>query len=60
METQEGSTGTPDQRNQTRKSFHIREMSAMSSQRWLITLANNLEVIVSKRQAHSVRQLLSF
>jgi two-component system, LytTR family, response regulator len=39
---------------------HIRKMSAMSSQRWLITLANNLEFIVSKRQAHSVRQLLSF
>lgn len=39
---------------------HIRKMSAMSSQRWLITLANNLEFIVSKRQAHSVRQMLSF
>jgi hypothetical protein len=60
METQEGSTGTPDQQNQPRKSSHIRKMSAMSSQRWLITLANNLEFIVSKRQAHSVRQLLSF
>jgi len=39
---------------------HIRKMSAMSSQRWLITLANNFELIVSKRQAHSVRQMLSF
>jgi DNA-binding LytR/AlgR family response regulator len=39
---------------------HIRKMSAMSSQRWLITLANNLEFIVSKRQAHSVRQMLTF
>jgi two-component system LytT family response regulator len=39
---------------------HIRKMSSMSSQRWLITLGNNLEFIVSKRQASSVRQLLSF
>jgi two-component system, LytTR family, response regulator len=37
---------------------HIRKMSALSSQRWLITLNNNLEFIVSKRQAHSVRELL--
>jgi two-component system LytT family response regulator len=39
---------------------HIRKISVMSSQRWLISLANNLEFIVSKRQAHSVRQMLSF
>jgi hypothetical protein len=32
----------------------------MSSQRWLVTLGNNLEFIVSKRQASSVRELLSF
>ena len=32
----------------------------MSSQRWLITLGNNLEFIVSKRQASGVRQYLSF
>jgi two-component system LytT family response regulator len=47
-------------RNAIVNMHHIRKMSAMSSQRWLITLANNLEFIVSKRQAHSVRQLLSF
>ncbi|HEY6351037.1 MAG TPA: LytTR family DNA-binding domain-containing protein [Candidatus Angelobacter sp.] len=39
---------------------HIRKMSALSSQRWLITLRNNLEFIVSKRQAAGVRQLLTF
>lgn len=39
---------------------HIRKMSALSSQRWLITLRNNLEFIVSKRQANGVRQLLTF
>jgi two-component system, LytTR family, response regulator len=39
---------------------HVRKMSTLSSQRWLITLANNQEFIVSKRQAHHVRQLLSW
>lgn len=37
---------------------HVRKMSALSSQRWLITLNNDLEFIVSKRQAHSIRELL--
>jgi two-component system LytT family response regulator len=35
---------------------HIRKMTALSSQRWMITLSNSLQVIVSKRQAHNVRQ----
>jgi two-component system LytT family response regulator len=39
---------------------HVRKMSTLSSQRWLVTLANNQEFIVSKRQAHNVRQLLSW
>ena len=39
---------------------HVRKMSTLSSQRWLITLANNLEFIVSKRQARSVRHLLNW
>lgn len=39
---------------------HVRKMSALSSQRWLLTLNNNQEFIVSKRQAGSVRQLLSW
>jgi DNA-binding LytR/AlgR family response regulator len=39
---------------------HIRKMSPMSSQRWLLTLSNNLEFIVSKRQVKNVRELLSW
>jgi DNA-binding LytR/AlgR family response regulator len=39
---------------------HVRKMSTLSSQRWLITLNNNLEFVVSKRQAASVRELLSW
>jgi DNA-binding LytR/AlgR family response regulator len=39
---------------------HVRKMSTLSSQRWLITLGNGQEFIVSKRQARYVRQLLSW
>ena len=39
---------------------HVRKMSTLSSQRWLVTLSNGQEFIVSKRQAQSVRQLLSW
>lgn len=39
---------------------HVRKMSAMSSQRWLLTLTNSQELIVSKRQAHNVRHLLQW
>jgi two-component system LytT family response regulator len=39
---------------------HVRRMSALSSQRWLVTLSNSQEFIVSKRQARSVRELLSW
>src|SRR6266436_7739144 len=39
---------------------HVRKMSALSSQRWLITLSNGQEFIVSERQARSVRQLLNW
>ncbi len=37
---------------------HVRKMSALSSQRWLVTLSNGQEFIVSKRMAHGMRQLL--
>jgi len=37
---------------------HVRKMSVLSSQRWLITLSNGLQLVVSKRQAHSIRQIL--
>lgn len=36
----------------------IRKMSSLSSQRWLITLNNGIEFVVSKRQAHYVRDVL--
>jgi DNA-binding LytR/AlgR family response regulator len=39
---------------------HIRKMSTLTSQRWLVTLSNNQEFIVSKRQASTVRGLLAF
>jgi DNA-binding LytR/AlgR family response regulator len=39
---------------------HVRKMSAISSQRWLITLSNGLEIVVSKRQAHNIREILQW
>jgi two-component system, LytTR family, response regulator len=38
---------------------HVRKMSAISSQRWLITLSNDQEFVASKRQAGNIRQLLN-
>jgi two-component system, LytTR family, response regulator len=37
---------------------HVRKMTALSSQRWLVTLSNSLQLVVSKRQAHHIRQIL--
>ncbi len=39
---------------------HVRKMAALSSNRWLITLNNDQEFVVSKRMAHSVREILSW
>lgn len=39
---------------------HVRKITPLSSQRWLITLSNNQEFIASKRQASGVRQLLKW
>jgi DNA-binding LytR/AlgR family response regulator len=39
---------------------HVRKMTALTSQRWLITLSNSLQIIVSKRQAHKIRQILQW
>ena len=39
---------------------HVRKMSVMSSQRWLLTLSNQQQLIVSKRQAHNIRQILQW
>jgi len=38
----------------------VRKMTALSSQRWCITLSNSLQIIVSKRQAHKIRQILKW
>jgi DNA-binding LytR/AlgR family response regulator len=37
---------------------HVRKLSALSSQRWMITLSNALQLVVSKRQAHNIRDIL--
>jgi len=37
---------------------HVRKMTPRSSQRWLLTLSKALEMVVSKRQAHNIRQIL--
>ena len=39
---------------------HVRKMSALSSQRWLITMNNGQEFVASKRQASAVRDLLTW
>ena len=39
---------------------HVRKMSALSSQRWLITMNNDQEYVASKRQARTVRELLTW
>ena len=39
---------------------HVRKLSALSSQRWCITLSNALQLIVSKRQAHKIREILQW
>jgi len=37
---------------------HVRKMSALSSQRWLLTLSNGLQIVASKRQAHNIHRIL--
>ena len=39
---------------------HVRKMTSLSSQRWLLTLSNGQELIVSKRLAGSVREMLQW
>jgi len=38
---------------------HVRKMSTLSSQRWLITMSNGLEFIASKRLVRSIREVIS-
>lgn len=37
---------------------HVRKVAALTSHRWMLTLSNGLEFVVSKRQAHNIRRLL--
>jgi DNA-binding LytR/AlgR family response regulator len=39
---------------------HVRKLSVLSSQRWSLTLSNSLQLVVSKRQAHKIRQILQW
>jgi two-component system, LytTR family, response regulator len=39
---------------------HVRKMSPMSSQRWLLTLSNSQQLVVSKRQARILRDILQW
>jgi DNA-binding LytR/AlgR family response regulator len=39
---------------------HVRKMSPLSSQRWLLTLTNQQQLVVSKRQAQNIRSTLQW
>ncbi|MBV9761056.1 MAG: response regulator transcription factor [Acidobacteriaceae bacterium] len=39
---------------------HIRKMSVLTSQRWLMTLSNGQELVVSKRRAQNVRPFIEW
>lgn len=39
---------------------HVRKLSSLSSQRWSLTLSNSLQLVVSKRQAHKIREILQW
>jgi two-component system, LytTR family, response regulator len=39
---------------------HVRKLTTLSSQRWYLTLSNALQLVVSKRQAHKIRQILQW
>jgi DNA-binding LytR/AlgR family response regulator len=39
---------------------HVRKLSALSSYRWLITLSNDSQIVVSKRRAQSIRRMLQW
>jgi two-component system LytT family response regulator len=39
---------------------HVRKLTTLSSQRWFLTLSNALQLVVSKRQAHKIRQILQW
>lgn len=53
-----GSTFYRIHRNSLVNVSHIRKLTPLSSHRWMVTLSNAQELIVSKRQAHLMRQTL--
>jgi DNA-binding LytR/AlgR family response regulator len=53
-----GSTFQRVHRNAIVNTNHVRQMTAITSHRWLLTLSNQQEFVVSKRQAHHIRRLL--
>ena len=55
-----GSTFQRVHRNALVNVNHVRKMSPLSSQRWLLTLSNGQEFIVSKRQANAVRRMMQW
>jgi DNA-binding LytR/AlgR family response regulator len=60
----EGRLGGPDfqrvHRNAIVNVNHVRKLSALSSQRWYLTLSNASQLVVSKRQAHKIRHILQW
>jgi two-component system LytT family response regulator len=47
-------------RNAIVNTNHIRQIAAITSHRWVLTLSNQQEFVVSKRQAHNIRRLLRY
>jgi len=39
---------------------HVRKMTSLSSQRWMLTLTNGQQMTVSKRLAKTVREILQW
>jgi two-component system, LytTR family, response regulator len=56
----EGSAFRRVRRNVLVNVEHVRKLAALSSNRWLLTLNNNQEFIVSKRLARQVRGILNW
>ena len=47
-------------RNTIVNTNHVRQMTAITSHRWMLTLSNQKELTVSKRQASSIKRLLRY
>jgi two-component system, LytTR family, response regulator len=56
----EGSSFRRVRRNALVNVEHVRKVAAVSSKRWLLTLNNNQEFIVSKRLVRHVREILNW